>query len=264
MSSQEVAVSWMLHALKIVLGDESIRRYIILYYLPSLVNTSKKCIRTFDAFVEAGKTRNDKINEIVRYCNRMCTKPGLVVFTASNIQRNRYDNETHFQSYIINNYIKQLVVIDPAYDSSKPDYAGIYSAEISHDVIVPFFQRKGYNTAFISLSTPAQVDVDDVFCQSWTLYVLLAKLNNHHKCELIDYRFDIPENQLDKYDMLLSFYKQLFTDMPELGENLQVEYEGEIIESRGPNRLTKMEKEYLLRVDPVDLLLGLTKYEMKS
>ena len=217
MSSQEVAVSWMLHALKIVLGDESIRRYIILYYLPSLVNTSKKCIRTFDAFVEADKNRADKANEIMRYCNRMCTKPGLVVFTASNIQRNRYDNETHFQSYIINNYIKQLVVIDPAYDSSKPDCAGIYSAEISHDVIIPFFQRKGYNTAFISLSTPAQVNIDDVFCQSWTLYILLAKLNNHHKCELIDYRFDIPENQLDKYDMLLSFYKQLFTDMPELG-----------------------------------------------
>ena len=39
------AVSWMLHALKIVLGDESIRRYIILYYYPTITNPSKKCIR---------------------------------------------------------------------------------------------------------------------------------------------------------------------------------------------------------------------------
>ena len=51
--------------------------------------------------------------------------------------------------------------------------------------------------------------------------------------------------------------------MPELGENLQVEYEGEILESRGPNRLTKLEKEALLNFDPVELLIGLTKYEMK-
>ena len=52
--------------------------------------------------------------------------------------------------------------------------------------------------------------------------------------------------------------------MPELRENLQVEYEGEILESRGPNKLSKLEKEILLKFDPVDLLLGLTKYEMKN
>lgn len=80
---------------------------------------------------------------------------------------------------------------------------------------------------------------------------------------LRDIAFDIPETQLDKYDMLLAFYKQLFTDMPELQENLRVEYEGEILESRGPNRLKKIEKEALLQVDPVEILLGLTKYEMK-
>ena len=63
--------------------------------------------------------------------------------------------------------------------------------------------------------------------------------------------------------MLLAFYRQICTDMPELQENLRVEYEGEIMESRGPNRLKKLEKEALLQVDPVELLLGLTKYEMK-
>ena len=65
------AVSWMLHALKIVLGDESIRRYIILYYYPTITNPSKKCIRTFDAFVESAKKREEKANEIRKYCNRI-------------------------------------------------------------------------------------------------------------------------------------------------------------------------------------------------
>ena len=75
--------------------------------------------------------------------------------------------------------------------------------------------------------------------------------------------FDIPLTQLDKYDMLLAFYRQIFTDMPELQDNLRVEYEGEILESRGPNRLTKLEKEELLKFDAVELLMILTKYEMK-
>ena len=259
---QDKAVSWMLHALKIVLGDESIRRYIILYYYPTITNPSKKCIRTFDAFVESAKKREEKANEIRKYCNKMSRKPDMVVFTASNIQRTKCDNETHFQSYIIDNTTKKLNVIDPAYDLSKEDNKGIYMAEISLDVIVPFFERKGYKTEFVSLTTPAQVDVGDVFCQSWTLYILLAKLKQNEYFK--NNTFEVPEDQLDKYDMLLSFYRQIFTDMPELRENLNVEYEGEILECRGPNRLSKSEKEILLKFDPVDLLLGLTKYEMKN
>jgi len=259
---QDQAVSWMLHALKIVLGDESIRRYIILYYCPTISNPSKKCIRTFDAFVESAKKREEKSNEIIKYCNKMCRKQEIVVFTESNIQRTKCDDETHFQSYIIDNTTKKLSIIDPAYDSRKPEYTGIYTAEISLDVIIPCFERKGYKTEFVSLTTPAQVDVGDVFCQSWTLYILLAKLKQNEYFK--NNTFEVPEDQLDKYDMLLSFYHQIFTDMPELRENLHVEYEGEIVESRGPNRLSKSEKEILLKFDPVDLLLGLTKYEMKN
>jgi hypothetical protein len=262
MSCYDQAVSWMLHSLKIVLGDESIRRYIILYYYPNISNSSKRCIRTFDAFVSRGQSREDKANEIRKYCTKMCTKKNKVVFTASNIQRVKCDDETHFQSYILDNNIKKIIVVDPAYDSSKELFKGIYMAEISLDIIVPFFQRKGYTTSFLSLTTPAQIDIGDVFCQSWTLYILLEKLKQDEYIEVSD--FVVPEDQLDKYDMLLSFYRQVFTDMPELGENLQVEYEGEILESRGPNRLTKLEKEQLLNFDPIKLLLNLTKYEMRK
>ena len=259
---QEKAISWMLHALKIVLGDESIRRYIILYYYPTISNSSKKCIRTFDAFVESAKKREEKANEIRKYCNKMCRKPDIVVFTASNIQRTKCDNETHFQSYIVDNNLKKVCVIDPAYDSSRHNNEGIYFAEVSNDVIMPYFERKGYTTEFVSLSTPAQIDAGDVFCQSWTLYILLERLKQNEY--ITSNIFDVPKDQLDKYDMLLSFYRQIFTDMPELCENLQVEYEGEILESRGPNRLTKLEKEALFKFDPVELLMGLTKYEMKK
>ena len=50
--------------------------------------------------------------------------------------------------------------------------------------------------------------------------------------------------------------------MPELGDNLRAEYEGEILENRGPNKPTKTEKENFLKFDPVHLLMDMSKYEM--
>ena len=197
---REESISWLLHSMKIILGDESIRRYIILHYNPEIINNGEKYIRTFNAFVENGKTRNDKAKEIIQFCNDMRKIPGTVVFTATNIQRDIFDNETHFQSYILDNNVKTIFIIDPAYDRTKEGNAGIYMAEISNEIIIPFFQNKGYNYVFIDLTNPAQIDEDDVFCQSWSLYILLEKLKNDKYLKNIS--FYIPKYQLKKYDTL--------------------------------------------------------------
>lgn len=261
MTYREKAISWVLHSIKIVLGDESIRRYIILFYNHEITNKGKKYIRTFDAFVQKGKTRQDKADTIIKYCEDICKKKDIVVFTATNIQQNRFDNETHFQSYIVDNNVKKLLVSDPAYDITKEGESGIYMAEVSNEVIIPFFANKGYNTCFVQLTSPAQVCEGDVFCQSWSLYILLQKLKN--KEYIHDISLEIPDKQINKYDMLLCFYKQIFTDMPELGDNLRTEYEGEILDNRGPSKPTKTEKEHFLRFDPIELLMDMSKYEMK-
>ena len=261
MENKEKAISWLLHAIKILFGDESIRRYIILHYNKSLKNNKTSDVRTFDAFVKKGATRDEKANEIIHFCDKKIKKRGTVVFTASNIQRDKYDNETHFQTYIIDNSTKKIFIIDPAYDPKKENNAGIYMAEVTNEVIVPFFQSKKYETSFVKLSSPAQINEGDVFCQSWSLYILLEKLKNkEYACDL---SFAVPRQQLDKYDMLLRFYKQVFTDMPELCENLKVEYEAEILECRGPGRPTKAEKQEFLSYNPTELLMEMTKYEMK-
>jgi hypothetical protein len=261
MKHREKAVSWLLHSIKILLGDESIRRYIIIKYNEHLTNKAKKCIRTFNAFIQKGRSKQDKVNQILKFCEGASKKAEPIVFTATNIQRDRLDNETHFQSYIVDNEAKQVLIIDPAYDKSKEGRAGIYMAEVSNEVVIPFFQEKSYDCKFVSLSTPAQVCDGDVFCQSWSLYILLQKLRNNEF--LHDSTFEIPCDQLDKYDMLLSFYKQIFTDLPELCENLKIEYEAEIVETRGPNAPTREQKEHILSHDPVELLLNMTKYDMK-
>ena len=261
MNSRENAISWLLHSIKIVFGDESIRRYIIVKYNDKLTNKAKKYIRTFDAFVKTGKTREDKANEIRKFCEQVSERAGTVVFTATNIQKNKLDNETHFQSYILDNENKKLLVIDPAYDKSKERSAGIYMAEVSNEVVMPLFESKGYVCDFVPLSSPAQICDGDVFCQSWSLYILLQKIKKNEF--LYNTSFDIPDEQLDKYDMLLGFYKQIFTYLPELADNLKTEYEAEIVEAKGPNAPKRAQKESMLSFDPVELLLDMTKFEMK-
>ena len=110
------AISWLLHSIKILLGDESIRRYIILQKFPNLKHQLKKDIRTFDPFVKKGKTRQEKYKEIETYLEYITTLNDIIVFTATNVQQHNKDNETHFQSFIVDNDNKKTYVIDPAFD----------------------------------------------------------------------------------------------------------------------------------------------------
>ena len=222
---KENAISWLVHSIKILLGDESIRRYIILKYNPELKN--KNHIKTFDAFIKPGKTQEHKHTEIKKYLQTISTlKKDIVVFTATNVLKDEEDIETHFQSFIVDNNNKKVYGIDPAYDKNEEDFIGIYYPEILHDVIKPFFENKQYAFHLVRLSKPAQTTTDDVFCQSWSLLILLKIMENK------DYEKDveiyIPSRKLDKYHMLLEFYKQIFIDMPELLDNLKAEYEGSI------------------------------------
>ena len=51
--------------------------------------------------------------------------------------------------------------------------------------------------------------------------------------------------------------------MPELGANLKTEYDAEILDARGPHSPTKSQKEEFIDINPVELLLSMTKTEMK-
>ena len=253
------AISWVLHSLKIVLGDEGIRRYVILHYHPKLKNKFKKQIRTFDAFIKRGKTQQDKKHEIEKYLSSIITLKDIVVFTATNIQRDIFDNETHFQSYIVDNDNKIAYIIDPAFNKNG---TGIYHPEISIEIIRPFFEKHLYKVEFVKLSSPAQVNEGDVFCQTWSLLILLElledkKYNNDNK------EFIIPKKQADKYEMILQFYKKIFNELPDLRDNLKIEYEGEIKDCRGIDCPTTADKIELLKYDTVKLLLSMKTSEMK-
>jgi hypothetical protein len=262
MTLKELSISWLLHSIKILLGDESIRRYIILNKFPDLKHELKKDIRTFDPFVKKGKTRQDKYKEIEKYLNYVIKlKKNIVVFTATNVQQNAEDNETHYQTFIVDNDHKKVYAIDPAYDKDEEDFIGIYYAEVTHESIKPFLESKGYKFEFIPLSRPAQSSTNDVFCQSWSLLILLDVLKNN-KYQEPHVEFKIPSTKLARYEMILDFYKDIFIDsMPELLENLQEEYNGSIKECKDDdeNCPSEKQKEKLLEIDVAGLL-----YQMKK
>lgn len=272
--------SWVLHALKIILGDESIRQQILLHYHPELhkgnitklksVGNKQNHVKTFNAFIEPGKTREDKFEKIRIFLRTVIKLKGTVVFTASNIQYDEDDVETHYQTFIVDNDAKRVYIIDPAndrtvnkndakYKKSKTILVsgqGIYYAQVAHEIIKTFFeQNTDYIVELVQLSYPAQIIENDVFCQSWSLYILDQLLENdaYKKSTVVK----IPETQINKYDKILGFYKRIIRNIPNLSEYLTAEYVGEIQDC------VDCPQEALLNVDPVKFVLGMTKADMK-
>ena len=261
----DIAVSWLLFALRTVLGDPAIRQNIIHHYNLWL-ETTQLSIPTFDAFLtddSSGKTktRDEKAQDIITYCEEQCAckKTPVFVFTATNIQEDEDDFDTHYQTFIVDKLAKKVSIIDPAYNINVESGEGIYMAQVAREVVIPYFEEKKYKSEFVSLTNPAQDNEDEVYCQSWSLCILIHKLqNNNYKTNS---SFEIPSDQYDKYDMILSFWKQVFTDMPELRETLWVEYEGEIKKNLSRHTKTKLLKNKSV-CNTTDLLMKLTKYEI--
>jgi len=199
-----IITSWVLHSVKQILGTGFVRNLIVKTFQPDIKNAKK--MRTFDAFQQYETAPfDDKQQKIVTYCEKIIKLTKRVVFTATNIQQNSSDFETHYQSYIVDNKNKMVHIIDPAMNTSAKKGYGIYKPMVSTDIVIPFFTENGYNSNFVSMTNPAQTNKKDVFCQSWSLYILLELLENGI------HTVDIPLTQLDKYELLLDFYKQVLT-----------------------------------------------------
>jgi hypothetical protein len=259
------AIRWLLHALKNTLGYRDVRKLIIEHYYPSIQNP--EYINTFDAFIKKYKKEqsdydikyNDKIIILHKYLEDIIKLDEYVVFTATNIEEFRAkgkgrDNETHYQTFIVDNKRRQLYAIDPALKSNSE--LGIYTPQIAINEVMPFFENKGYNTQFVRLKNPAQTVEDDVFCQSWSLYILLQVLHKSKNNDFNKISVDIPKSQLDRYTVLLNFYKDIVTNIPDVNQILNKEYINVLNSAREPG-YTKLN---ILIAS--DLLLTMTPEEM--
>ena len=258
MIEREVNISWAIHAMKEIIGLEELRANVIQKYCPDITN--KKYIKTFDSFQQYQvKPYNNKENEILDYCKKIIKLNNQVVFTATNIQENDEDNETHYQTYILDNINKILYVINPSQDENSEDGYGIYKPEVTYKTIQPFFEKNKYVVEFIQLSNPAQINENDVYCQTWSLYILLQLLmNNPKKIKKI---VKLPKNETKKYEIILNFYKELLTDT-NISSALDEMFLQKIEEDKLFLKNSGINFNKIKKVNPTALILSMTTKEL--
>ena len=245
MSVDPVVVSWVLHSLKIVIGLEDIRNIILKHFL-----------EPFSVNIQFGKTLGLETSKtkLLKYLETTLQKssPQYVLFTAIN----RPDGgETHYQSFVLDRRLKKLWMIDPA---RSPCGGGIYKPYISTETIAPFFQTHGYDCQFIKTSSPCQTCTDDVFCQSWSLYLQIRftqSLLSEKKQQILS----IPSSQDQRSSILLKFYQSVL-QIKKVASELVAVYQHIIRTHRSLVRDVKSKTErqqirqYYLQVDPLKIM----------
>ena len=262
---KKISTSWALEAIKTVLGYEDIRNIILEHYFPEIENPQE--MRTFDAFQQfENPPFIDKAMEITDYCEDIIEDhgvTGIVVMTAANIQLYEDDNLTHYQSFIIDKDAKTVYAIDPA---AKANGIGIYEAAISETIVFPIFRSHDYDCQFVNLSHTAQTNKGDVFCQTWTLIILLKALEKiykkNNKKKFIGV-IDIPgpRPKVNKYQMLLDFFKYILKNVPEVGRELAIEYL-EVVNMNKKYISEYCSFEKIVEVDVVELFALMTAEDM--
>jgi hypothetical protein len=251
----DVCVSWVMYSLREVLNSESIRNDILYHHL-----------KKYNIPIHYGKTFGGEYNieEVKNYLKQIVSYKTPLIFTAANLP-DLYTNETHYQSFILDNVKKSLIMIDPARNKHKE---GIYEPHISNDVVRPFFEKKKYNVKWLETSNTCQKTESDVFCQSWSLYLQIMAM--HRLLETDEKKITnikIPSKQTDKYKILLDFFVENIHYVPSVCIALKKEYKTNISKNEDfssiipKKQLTSTRKKYL-KVDPCKILIEMKVTDM--
>lgn len=210
-------------------ADPQLDSWILVAIMNTMANgeARNKILRGFlkDDSIEFGPTfsidNGDKLNEfldrLVRYMKEGIKK--TVAFTSNSFYGLKdYPNEnteTHYQSYVVDTGERTILMIDP---SRKHTITGIY-APISSWYIACYLTNKiRCYPYWLKISNPCQVIYDDIYCQSWTLFLMFKYLKDKMNVNSI---VDIPNDLYSKYKELLFFYKSA---LPLVRKQLDIEW----------------------------------------
>jgi len=262
-TNKKIAISWALEAMKNILGYEDVRNAIIKHHFPQIENPQE--MRTFDAFQQYETPPFiDKAMEITDYCEDIIEDDqveGVLVMTAANIQDSARDRFTHYQSFIIDKGLKRVYAIDPA---SKEHGVGIYEAAITETVVLPIFRAHDYRCEFVSLSHPAQTNKGDVFCQTWTIIIMikaLTQMYSHSNKYIGVIDIPAPRPKVNKYRLLNDFYKTILTHIPQVRRELEIEFT-EVLNMNKAFISDHCTFEKLININVCDIFLNMTPEEM--
>ena len=245
-SEDENIRSWVLFALRETMEQQSIRNNVLKEFLHKLFKSSGyKPIY--------GRTLNNRKTQksLITYLTKIIstyppdqTSKYVVMFTVSNL----YDedtHETHFQTFVYIPGYKSDIVSGPiifCFDPSRTcdQEEGIYGAHAVDEVDTIVSKIDSDITLLYPNVTEAcQIHENDVFCQSWSLYLQIHGVVRFLQTGNLNYAPDIPLSQFHKYEILLNFYKSI---VPIICVELNKVYK----------KLPGLPKKYM--IDPCDLV----------
>lgn len=251
----DVLSSWVLDALRRVMGFEDMRNTILSYFLK---NTEDVVLgRTFGM----ENTETEVVKYLKKITGKTLSNKKYLLFTASN---QASQGETHYQAFVVDYVSKKLWVIDPASVEGKQ---GIYDAYVATLTIMPFFKKLGWKTGFVKLTNACQSTTDDIFCQTWSLWLLIKFINIllHDKPKTIT----ISKSLFVRYRRLLRFYKECI-DVPGVCEELRRTYQETIQTSeylvqgektkKGKDKVVK----YYLSYDPCAQVRAMNEMDLMT
>ena len=223
------AKKWALRSMRDVMGRKHVRKAILQQFVPNIKNLDHS--ETFDGFREAEDPSlyKNKESQILAYCEKIRTIQPYVVFTASNIlfddldEHGKQDTQTHYQCFYVDNANKILYVFDPSRTADGKE--GIYEPQITKKTVGKFFRSKKYEVVYVRPTHPAQMYDSDVFCQTWSLYLLIQFFK--HDCEKKTV-LSVPEKMVDKYAVIIDFYHKILDTIPEVKNELVWAYQEDL------------------------------------
>jgi hypothetical protein len=215
--------SYIVNSLVLLLGYDDTRYDVLMY---KLKNPKGFTYGNTFSYIEDKKEVKDYLENVLDK-----EKNGIVIFTATNPVSIK-NLETHYQSFIIDNPQKKLFIIDPAYFMDTELEA--YHRKITKDVILPHYESLGFEPIYID--NYCQLTSRDVYCQTWSLILLIKILNKglnripkdlykefttqEKKSELYHFFSDIIKNLPNVCKRLKEIYKELIQSVE--GENKKI------------------------------------------
>lgn len=165
-----IVVSWILFSIREVMGLKMVRNEILSTLLPRAIVDQTVLGETFGS--ESKPVDLDRyMKQVVQLHDSRQRSKSFLIFTG--INRPQY-GETHYQGFIVDFHSKTIYVADPA---RTKDGHGIYKPYLAEQQVIPFFSQHQFHWRYIETIHPCQTSTGDVFCQSWTLYLMITFLS---------------------------------------------------------------------------------------
>jgi len=271
--------SWVLYSIRRTIGEEDVRNAILKKLVPA--NPKRIYGKTFVVFIDENKPLESQqtayYKRILKYldtitgpkykdmqvCITIANFPAKVELdtdTESDANNDTPLYETHYITLIINNDVssRNVIYMDPARTPSGD--IGIYESLVIPDVLHKYFETKKYVEQYKQVTAAAQTTYDDVFCQSWSLYLMKETLLGKDTIE-------IPSSKKARYELLLSFWKEanksiLFQTV--LREDFTSLIDIDIAESlSNDSNKNKLILSFYRAFDPVEFLASMTPNDVK-